>query len=135
VLKSYPTGNPTMSRIALALAAFAIFAAGTVDAAERSDNPLSVIRFDRPNVNYESGLYGLVRSAQERDPRAQFEVIAAWPYENTPGAQALAASNARRNAETVVRSLTSMGVPSQRIRVSTTGDRGIRYGEVRVYVR
>ncbi|CAA7617231.1 hypothetical protein [Magnetospirillum sp. UT-4] len=100
-----------------------------------ADAPLVTIRFDKPNVSYESALYAAVKSALDRRPAAAFDVIAVSPTGSTPGAQALGASNVRRNAEQVVRSLTNMGLPANRIRVSQTTSGMTRSGEVQVFVR
>jgi hypothetical protein len=104
-------------------------------AAVMSDAPLVTIRFDKPNVSYESALYTAVKSALDRRPSASFDVIAVSPTGNTPGAQALGATNARRNAESVVRSLANMGLPASRIRVSQSTSAAAHTGEVQVFVR
>lgn len=100
-----------------------------------ADSPLVTIRFDRPNVNYENALYTAVKSALDRRPNASFDVVAVAPSGATPGQQALGATNARRNAESVVRSLTTMGLPANRIRVSSATSAGTQTGEVQVFVR
>jgi hypothetical protein len=92
------------------------------------------IRFDRPNVSYESALYTAVKGALDRRPGASFDVVAVAPAGSTPGGAALGASTARRNAETVVRSLTQMGLPANRIRVSQSSG-ATQTGEVQVFVR
>ncbi|MBX3478266.1 MAG: hypothetical protein KF910_11700 [Brevundimonas sp.] len=97
--------------------------------------PLTTIRFDRPNVNYEGALYALVRGVLDRRPDASFEVVACSPQASTPGAQALVTTNMRRNAESVVRSLNNMGLPSNRIRVSQNVCASSDVGEVQVIVR
>lgn len=100
-----------------------------------SDMALVTIRFDRSNVNYESALYAAVKGALDRRPSASFDVVAVSPTGSTPGAQALGATNVRRNAESVVRSLTNMGLPANRIRVSQTTSPSVNTGEVQVFVR
>lgn len=100
-----------------------------------ADAPLVTIRFDKPNVNYEGPLYAAVKGALDRRPGASFDVIAVSPASATPGGQALGATAVRRNAESVVRSLTNMGLPSNRIRVSQTTNAGTQTGEVQVFVR
>jgi hypothetical protein len=99
-----------------------------------ADAPLVTIRFDRPNVSYESALYTAVKGALDRRPGASFDVVAVAPAGSTPGGAALGASTARRNAETVVRSLTQMGLPANRIRVSQSSG-ATQTGEVQVFVR
>lgn len=97
--------------------------------------PLVTIRFDRPNVNYEPALYAAIKSALDRRPNATFDVVAVSPVGNTPGQQALAASNAKRNADSVLRSLTNMNLPSSRVRVNSTTSNSTSSGEVQVFVR
>jgi hypothetical protein len=97
---------------------------------------LVTIRFDKPNVNYEGALYTAVKSALDRRPDASFEVVAVSPTGTTPGQQAMAGTTARRNADSVVRSLANMGLPSNRIRVSNITSPGASaQGEVQVFVR
>lgn len=104
-------------------------------AAVMADSPLVTIRFDKPNVNYEGALYAAVKGALDRRPGASFDVIAVSPTGSTPGGQALGSTTVRRNAESVVRSLTNMGLPTNRIRVSQTTSAAAHTGEVQVFVR
>lgn len=98
------------------------------------DDALVTIRFTKPNTDYEGMLYSAVKSALDRRPGASFDVVAVSPSGATPGAQALGATNARRNAETVVRSLTNMGLPQNRIRISSATSGATQTGEVKVFV-
>jgi hypothetical protein len=100
-----------------------------------SDAALVTIRFDKPNVNYEGALYAAVKSALDRSPDASFDVVAVSPSGSTPGQQALSASTARRNAEQVLRSLSNMGLPAGRVRLSASTSATARTGEVQVFVR
>ncbi|RAU21800.1 hypothetical protein CU669_10860 [Paramagnetospirillum kuznetsovii] len=97
--------------------------------------PLVTIRFDRPNVNYEPALYTAIKSALDRRPNATFDVVAVSPVGSTPGQQALSASNAKRNADSVLRSLTNMNLPASRVRVNSTTSTSTSTGEVQVFVR
>jgi len=100
-----------------------------------AETPLVTIRFDRPNVNYESALYTAVKGAMDRRPGAVFEVVGVAGTGNSPGAQALGSSAAIRNSENVVRSLITMGLPQSRIRQSQTTSASAGNGEVLVFVR
>ena len=97
--------------------------------------PLVTIRFDRPNVNYEPALYAAIKSALDRRPTATFSVVAVSPVGNTPGQQALSASTAKRNADSVLRSLTNMNLPASRVSVSSSTSASATGGEVQVFVR
>ncbi len=99
------------------------------------DRPLVVIRFDRPNVSYENALYTAVKGALDRRPSATFEVVAVSSTGGTPGTQAMSETSSRRNAESVMRSLTQMGLTSDRVRLSTAQSATAGSGEVDVFVR
>ncbi len=100
-------------------------------AAAGSRPALVTIHFDRPDVAYEEQLFGAVNEALERRPDVAFDVVAVSP----PGAPASSATASKRNIESVVQSLTSMGLPPDRIRLSarTLVDAG--GNEVRIYPR
>jgi hypothetical protein len=95
--------------------------------------PLVVIRFDRPNVDYQQTLYSVVNRALQREPNATFDLVAVTPQRNA--GQAAAATQSRRNAEAVLRSLTGMGLPADRINLSSRTSSDARTNEVQVYVR
>ena len=97
--------------------------------------PLMVIRFDRPNVAYEQALYSAVSRALDRRPGATFDVVAVAPAGGNAGQSALNTSTSKRNAETVVRSLTNMGLPPDRINLSATSSASAQGNEVQVFVR
>lgn len=102
-------------------------------AAER--RPLVVIRFDRPNVQYEQPLYSAVSRALERRPDAFFDVVAVSPQSSSTGRAALDTNAARRNAQGVMRALTDMGLPTSRIALSATTAADAQTNEVRIFVR
>ncbi len=99
------------------------------------DRPLVVIKFDKPKVQYESALYSAAKSALERKPNASFDVVAVSPKKGSPGQTALGATSARRNAESVLRALTNMGLPPNRVRLSAIQSDAASTGEVHVFVR
>ncbi len=97
--------------------------------------PLVVIRFDRANPAYEQALYTAVSRALERSPSASFDLVAVAPTRGGQSQAALAATSARRQAETVMRSLADMGLPAQRMTLSSTTSGQTQANEVHVYVR
>ena len=97
--------------------------------------PLVVIRFDRTDVPFEEPLYTAVNEALSRRPGAAFDLVAVTPQRGTPAQVALNASQSRRNAEKVLRTLTSMGLPTDQVSLSSITDPGISANEVHVYVR
>ncbi len=100
-----------------------------------SRRPLMVIRFDRPKVDYQQALYTAVSRALERRPDAAFDLVAVSPTKGNPAQVTLNSSNARRNAEEVMRSLTEMGLPASRIVLSATSSGQAQNTEVHIYVR
>ncbi|HEX6980147.1 MAG TPA: hypothetical protein VF342_12690 [Alphaproteobacteria bacterium] len=99
------------------------------------DRPLVVIRFDRPKPSYEQALYTAVSRALERRPQAIFDVVAVATTKGNQAQAALAQTNSKRQAEQVVRSLTDMGLPPSRVRLSSTTSASAQSNEVHLYVR
>jgi hypothetical protein len=100
----------------------------------RSSRPLATIRFDRPDVPWRQPLYNAVASAIDRAPGSTFDVVAVTATQGPVVETARAANETRRNAETVVRAMVEMGLPSERIALSSAiNPRG--GNEVLVFVR
>jgi hypothetical protein len=97
--------------------------------------PLVVIRFDQPNVDYEPALYGAVNQALQARPNAGFDIVSVAAGAGGQGQVALAGNRSVRNAEAVVRSLTDMGLPADRISISSTRNPAAGVNEVHVYLR
>lgn len=100
-----------------------------------SGTPLVVIKFDRPNVEYQQILYTALAQALERRPEAGFQVVAVAPTAGSATSLQLTQSETQRNAQAVLRSMSDMGVPANRLALSSTTDPGVQAGEVRVYMR
>ena len=104
-------------------------AAPAVAAASFADRkPLVVIRFDKADVAYEPALYQALSRALERRPDAVFDLVAVTPAGGN-------ASGARRNSESVMRSMTNMGLPSERVIMASMSNPSASAPEVHVYVR
>ncbi len=99
-----------------------------------SGKPLVVIRFEKENVNYQHAVYQAVGQALDRYPQASFDVVAVSPAGSNAAEAALAASDAKRNADAVARTLTEMGLPSARIGMSAASAQALTSTEVRIYV-
>jgi outer membrane lipoprotein SlyB len=97
--------------------------------------PLVIIRFDQPTVDYEQALYTAVRRALDRRPDANFDLVAVAPNAGSPAQVALHSDASKRNAESVMRSLTGMGLPADRITLSATTSASVQANEVQIYVR
>jgi len=108
------------------------FQRSTVSANRR---PLVVIRFDRNKVNYQQALYTTVSQVLDRRPGAMFDLVAVTPQQAAPGQQALSATQSRRQAEQVLRSLTEMGLPPNRVGLSASASPTAQSNEVHLYLR
>ena len=99
------------------------------------ERPLVVIRFDRPNIQYQQPLYNAVSRALERKPDASFDLVAVSPKRGSPAQAALSSTQSKRNAESVLRSLADMGLPANRVKLSSRSSQDVEANEVRIYVR
>ncbi|MEE8332980.1 MAG: hypothetical protein V3R85_03960 [Alphaproteobacteria bacterium] len=97
--------------------------------------PLVVIRFDRPNVAYQQALYTAVNRALQRRPQAGFDLVAVSPLQGSPAGATVSANKAKRSAESVLRALSEMGLPLERVRLSATQSAEAQSNEVHLYVR
>ena len=97
--------------------------------------PLVVIRFDRANVQYEQPLYNAVSRALQRRPNAMFDLVAVAPTQGNAARVALATNSSKKNAESVLRSLSDMGLPLDRVRLSALTSNTASTSEVHLYVR
>ena len=97
--------------------------------------PLVVIRFDRPNVDYQRALYAAVSQAIERRPSALFDVVAVTPNRGAPSEVASSSGAAKKSAEKVMRALLAMGLPATRLNLSSATSEQALANEVRVYIR
>jgi hypothetical protein len=100
-----------------------------------SGTPLVVIRFDRPNVDYQQILYAALSQALQTRPSAAFSVVAVSPTRGTATAVQLAQTAAHRHAQEVMRTMTDMGVLASRLTVASATDPTATSSEVRVFVR
>jgi hypothetical protein len=109
--------------------------AGGAASAVGQRQPLAVIRFDRDNVQYEQALFTVVGAALERRPNAAFDIVAVAPAGGDTARVALNTNRSRRNAENVLRTLTNMGLPADRMTLSATASPQTEVNEVHIYVR
>ncbi len=93
------------------------------------------IRFDRADVNYEQPLYTAVSEALQRYPDARFDLVAIHPSGGNAAQVAIESTRARRNAERVLRTLTELGLPLERVDLSYDKSAQATTNEVHVYVK
>ncbi len=98
-------------------------------------SPLIVIRFDRPDPVYEQPLYNALARALERKPGAQFDLVAVSPKTRSDADAAIVKGRTRNYAEGVVRAVTDMGLPAERLRLSSATSARVNSSEVHIYVR
>jgi len=97
--------------------------------------PLVVIRFDRPDVDYQQALYSAVSQAIEQRPTALFDVVAVTPNRGAPSDVAVSSGGAKKSAEKVMRSLIAMGLSAGRMNLSSSTSENAFSNEVRIYIR
>lgn len=100
-----------------------------------SPRPLVVIRFDKPDVDFQQAVYQSVSEALEKYPNAKFELVAVAPGAGNPARKAIESTRSRRNAERVLRTLTQMGLAADRIDLSAMTNDNIQTNEVHLYIR
>jgi hypothetical protein len=109
--------------------------AGVSPQANANRRPLVIIRFDRPNVSYEQALYTAINRTLQRRPQAGFDLVAVASAQGSPAQATVASSKAKRHAEAVLRSLSGMGLPLDRVRLSAVTSNQAQTNEVHIYVR
>lgn len=97
--------------------------------------PLVVIRFDNPGVEYEQALYTALKGALDRKPDAVFDLVAIAPLKGAPGQAAVKSTTTKRHADQVLRSMTNMGLPANRVTTSQTSSEALDATEIQIYVR
>ena len=99
------------------------------------EEPLVIIRFDRPDVAYEEPLDNTLREVLRYRPEASFDLVAINPGRGTPAQLALASSRTQRHAEAVLRRMAALGLPPDRVYLSATTNRVAAVAELRLYLR
>lgn len=97
--------------------------------------PLVKIRFDKQNVNYEQPVYMALSEAMEKYPNSRFEMVAVYPTQGNAAQLSIESTKARRNAEKVLRSMTQMGLPMDKVDISYSSSASVTDNEVHIYIR
>ena len=97
--------------------------------------PLVKIRFDKTNVSYEQPVYMALSEAMDKYPNARFELVAVHPTQGNAAQIAIESTKSRRNAEKVLRSMTQMGVPLDKMDISYASSETVDDNEVHIYIR
>lgn len=133
-IQSAPTRAVTSENIAPRTGVLGQLPTKSADAQPSGKTPFVIIRFDRPDVDYGQPLYQAMSQALEKNPMGNFEVVAVSPQGN--GAkQTLAGTSARSKAEDVMRTMSEMGVPADRMQLTTANSPDAISPEVHMFLR
>ena len=99
-------------------------------AADHYTVPLMVIRFNQPRVYFEKSLHSAVAKALRVKPNVYINVVNYFPTLNER-----AVDKAENNLNSVVRALNKMGMPLERIGVTSEPASDLGESEVHIYVR
>ena len=94
------------------------------------DNAILVIKFDDTDFDYSAALFESISNALEQMPSASFEVVAVSP---TGGASF--ADKARQKASDVFNKIVEMGVPSERLSLTSSNSTTAETEEVHIYLK
>ena len=97
-----------------------------------SPNPIAVFRIDELN-DYEQNLFGAISATLDKAPKSRFTLVAVSSSAGNPSEQAERAANARNDVSKLISSLISMGMPVDRISVSSLSVANVENTEVRLY--
>jgi hypothetical protein len=97
--------------------------------------PFVTIRFEQPDVAYQSQLATAINQAKQRRPGATFDLVAVSPSIGSPADVHNNTRQAQKNAKDVMQYLTSVGVAPEHITLSATTNTTVVSNEVRIYVR
>jgi hypothetical protein len=109
-------------------------AGGPAPAPLTAPRPLVKIKFDQPNVDYEQAVYMAVNEAKQKYPNARLEVIAVHPSQGNAAQVAIESTRSRRNAESVLRSLSQMGINTDTVDLSTQSSAEASTNEVHIFI-
>ena len=75
-----------------------------------------------------------MRKALEEYPNAMFKLVAIYPETGNAAQAALSSTVARRNAEDVLRNITEMGMPMDRVEIGQFASAKADDSEVHIYI-
>ena len=97
-----------------------------------SPNPIAVFRINEQE-NYEQNLFGAISATLDKAPKSRFTLVAVSSSAGNPSEQAERAANARNDVSKLISSLVSMGMPVDRISVSSLSVANVENTEIRLY--
>lgn len=97
--------------------------------------PLVKVRFDRQNVQYDKMVYDAVSAALKKYPDARFYLYSVFPGGGNAAQLTIESARARRNAESILRSLQQNGVDAGRFDLKTVQRADAPGNEVTILIR
>ena len=97
-----------------------------------ADALLDFIHYNEQD-NYEQSLFGAISATLDKAPKSKFTLVAVSSSAGNPSEQAERAANARNDVSKLISSLISMGMPADRISVSSLSVANVENTEVRLY--
>lgn len=94
------------------------------------DNAIVVLKFDDSTLDYSAGLFETISSALEQQPSAKFEIVAVSPTGGGSFAQ-----EARKRASMILGQIVEMGVPSERLSLTSSNSTSAQAEEVHIYIK
>ena len=94
------------------------------------DNAILVIKFDDTSFDYSTALFESISNALEQIPSAAFEVVAVSPTSGPNYAE-----NARDRASEVFSKIVEMGVPTERVSITSSTSTSAQAEEVHIYLK
>ena len=94
------------------------------------DNAILVIKFDDTSFDYSTALFESISNALEQIPSAAFEVVAVSPTSGPAYAE-----NARDRASEVFSKIVEMGVPTERVSITSSTSTSAQAEEVHIYLK
>ncbi len=85
--------------------------------------------------NYASPVYEAMSDAMAKYPSARFEVVGVSPQSDNAAKTTLDSSKARRNAEKLSRAVAEMGIPADKLMVSSAPNGDVTGNEIHVLLR
>lgn len=110
------------------------FEQGVMPVSAPSQVPLVVIRYNQPKVFYQRQLYNAIAKAVAIKPDVTFEVVSFVPSTGQSAQDESFARRAQNQTATLLKDMTGMGIPPQRVRVSKEAVQDARQHEIYIYV-
>ncbi len=97
-----------------------------------SPNPIAVFRINEQK-DYEQNLFGAISATLDKAPKSKFTFVAVSSSSGNASEQAERAASVREDINKVISSLVSMGMPVDRVSVSTMSVANVENTEIRLY--